>query len=170
MILSPTQISVQKLKRSTSWPPCFVLMTVMLAINTGCASLGNVQERYVACSYDKVWEASLESLKKQPVAIQDKDRGHIETAWVETLVQNRPYGVFQRQGLQEKERVRTRLDLTARNDVTILRASERREHWGFRGGSRIYQWFPVESSDIALNQLLSTITTPLQRQGCLIET
>ena len=131
--------------------------------------MGNVQERYIACSYDQVWEASLESLKAQPVATQDKDQGYIETDWVETPVAGRPYGAFQREGLQEKERVRTRLDLTLRKEVTVLRASERREHWGFRGGSRIYQWYPIEPSEVALNQLLSNITNPLQRQGCLIE-
>lgn len=131
---------------------------------------GDLQERYVACAYDTVWLAATDTMKDYPLELEDKDGGLIETAWVETLVHGRPYGLFQREGLGDKERFQATMTLTRREDVTIVRLSERREHFGFRGGARIYQWYPVEPSEEAMHALMTQLTGRLEEQGCFIGT
>ena len=149
--------------------PLFLIATTFLGLQTGCSTLGNVQERYIACSYEQVWETSVDTINQFPISVQDKDAGILETEWMETAVQSRPYGLFSREGLPEKQRARTRVELTPHKDVTTVRVSERREHWGFRGGARIYKWFPIEPSEESLQQFLNNLLTPLEKQGCLIE-
>lgn len=145
------------------------LIALFLMLGNGCASMGHGTERYIACSYDQVWESSLHTVKEYPMSQQDKDAGILETEWIETAVQNRPYGLFSREGLPEKQRFRTRVELTPYKEVTAIRISERREHWGFRGGAQIYKWFPVEPSDESLQHFLNILITPLEKQGCLVE-
>lgn len=148
----------------------FACALSVAGLTLGCASTGGVKERYVACAYDTVWNTSLTTMKEYPVSIQDKEKGRIETDWVEFPAQGAPYGVFQREGIEEKERLQIRVDLVRKDEVTILRVSERREHWGFRGGARIYQWYPVQPPESSMNRLLTRLTEPLEKQGCLIET
>jgi len=146
----------------------FAALALLGGIGAGCASLASVQERYVACSYDIVWESALDAMKHYPVTAPDKAKGLIETGWVETLAQGRPYGLFNRQGLPEKERGRLLLNLDRLNDVTVVQLSEIREHWGFRGGARLYQWYPIEPSQEALGKVMANLTAHLEAQGCVI--
>lgn len=147
-------------------------LTFLTALTVGCASLGagEVQERYVACAYDTVWDAAADTLKQFPLETQDKETGMIETAWVERPVHGRPYGMFQREGLGDKERFQTTMTLSRREEVTVVRLSERREHFGFRGGARIYQWYPVEPSGPAMRALMGRLTTRLEEHGCFVGT
>ncbi len=141
------------------------LYTTSLA---GCASLGDIKERYVACSYDTVWEVSLDRMREYPVMKEEKERGLIETTWIESTMHGRPYGLLQREGLENKERFRMMLTLNRVDEATVLRLSEQREHWGFRGGSRIYQWYPLEPSEERLNHVMADISTHLEGQGCFV--
>lgn len=147
-------------------------LVFLATLSLGCASMGvdDMQERYVACSYDTVWHAATDTLRDYALDTENKDKGMIETAWVETPVHGRPYGVFQREGLGDKERFQATLTLTRREDFTIVRLSERREHFGFRGGARIYQWYPVEPSEAAMQAIMSRLTTRLEEQGCFVGT
>ncbi len=145
---------------------CLVLVA---SIGAGCASLGGVQERYVACPYDRVWKAALSTMEEHPLTVSNRGKGLIRTDWVETRVQGRPYGLFSREGLGDKERFRTTLLLARKHAVTVIHLSERRQHWGFRGGSRIYQWYPVEPSQSALRGIMSTLTTQLEQHGCVVD-
>ena len=146
----------------------FAALALLGGIGAGCASLAGVQERYLACSYDIVWESALDAMKHYPVAAPDKAKGLIETGWVETSAQGRPYGLFSRQGLPEKERGRLLLNLDRLNDVTVVRLSENREHWGFRGGARLYQWYPIEPSQEALGKVMANLTARLEANGCVV--
>lgn len=148
----------------------FAFALSVAGFTLGCASSGGMKERYIACPYDTVWNTSVTTMKEYPVSIQDKEKGRIETDWVEFPAQGSPYGLFQREGIEEKERLQFRVDFVQKHDVTILRVTERREHWGFRGGARIYQWYPVQPPESSTNSLLTRLTEPLERQGCLIET
>lgn len=145
-------------------------LAVLLGALGACASTAPLAERYVACSYDTVWSAAADTLKIYALNTEDKDEGVIETAWVETAVHGRPYGLFQREGLGDKERFRATLTLTRREDVTIVRLSERREHFGFRGGARLYQWYPIEPSQEAMQALMTQLTGRLEEQGCFVGT
>ena len=162
-------LPVEEHRGLVSFSKVSVGIALCLLMGSGCATMGHGTERYVACPYDQVWDSSLHAFKEYPLSEEDKEAGILETEWIETAVQNRPYGLFSREGLQEKQRFRTRAELTPYQEVTAIRISERREHWGFRGGAQIYKWFPVEPSKAALQHFLNNLVTPLEKQGCLIE-
>lgn len=158
--------------KSLRWLYQFALLSVLAAFAFGCATMGagDIQERYVACSYDTVWSAATDTLKDYPLETEDKDKGMIETAWVETAVHGRPYGLLQREGLGDKERFQATMTFTRREEFTVVRLSERREHFGFRGGARLYQWYPVEPSEETTRALMTRLTGRLEEQGCFIGT
>ncbi len=140
------------------------LLTSWLA---SCTSFGGVREGYIVCSYDKVWEASLEGMKASPITVQDKSNGVIETAWVENPAIGRPYGALGRNLEMDKERARMVVTLKRLDDVTSVAVNEVREHWGFRGGARIFQWIPVEPSEEAMADTMKRINAKLKERGCL---
>jgi len=145
-----------------------IFLSLLIAgLSSGCALLGGVQESYVVCPYDKVWEASLETMKAGLIMVQDKNKGVIETAWVENPVVGRPYGAFGRNLEVDKERARMIVTLKRLDDVTSVGVNEVREHWGFRGGGRIFQWIPVEPSDEAMTDTMKRINAKLKERGCL---
>ncbi|MFZ1746803.1 MAG: hypothetical protein WBO24_15065 [Nitrospirales bacterium] len=151
----------------------WVVVVLCFGIQMGCASLGGtdkISERYLACPMDSVWDSSLQTLKAYPVSVKDKTKGLIETGWRVQYVEGPQYGLFRREGLTNKERSQLSLTLTpVQSNVIRLQLAERREHWGFRGGARIYDWFPVEPSEEEINQILNTLTKKLEAEGCFVE-
>jgi len=141
--------------------------------STGCAALmpsNPVVERYVACPHDALWNGALKVLEPYPVTKKDKEDGVIETGWHEQPVQNRGYGMFGREGLGDKERSRLTMTLKPiRDGVAVVRLSERRQHWGFRGGGRIYAWAPAEPNLDGLERIMKQLTVKLEKQGCFLE-
>ncbi len=133
----------------------------------GCASLAGVQERYVVCSYDHAWEASLDAVKDRSVIVKDKDKGLIETAWLEIPMPGRKYGALQRDlGDQSKDRSRVIVMLTRMNDVTKVSFIEERERWAFRGGSRLFGWAPTDPSEEVMTGVQHRLDARLKEQGC----
>jgi hypothetical protein len=119
---------------------------------------------------DSVWSSSLETLKAYPVTVKDKTQGRIETGWRVGYVEGRGYGLLQREGMGEKERSQLTLMLTPlEKNIIRLQLAERRQHWGFRGGSRIYDWYPVEPSQQEMDHILSNLTKKLEAEGCFVE-
>ena len=151
----------------------YTLLFLCLLLLQGCASLtGPVTstERYLACPIDSVWEGSLEALSHYPVTTRDKENGVIKTDWRTVPVQGRPYGLFGREGLGDKERSRVTVKLKPLNHgVVLVTLSERRQHWGFRGGQQIYDWYPVEPSQESMDRIMGTLTTKLEEEGCVFE-
>jgi hypothetical protein len=143
--------------------PVLVFLVLMVM---GCASLSGIKENYVVCSYDTAWEAALETLKNDPVTVRDRDKGLIETAWSEQPVLGRPYGAMGRNLEMDKERARLILTLTKLEDVTVVKVNEVREHYGFRGGGRLFQWTPVEPSEEATMKVMNRLNANLKKRGC----
>ena len=152
-----------------SWRHMVSLLACLAGLTTGCATLPGVQERYVACPYDTVWHAAVRTMEPYPVVVHSKEKGVIETDWVVTVAPGRPYGAFNRDQMENKERFRNVLTLDRVNTVTLVRLSETREYWGFRGGARIYQWYPLEPSQEALTKVMTGLTTRLEADGCTID-
>lgn len=145
-----------------------IFLSLLIAgLSAGCAFLGGVQENYVVCPYDKVWDASLEAMRTGLINVQDKNKGVIETAWIENPVVGRPYGAFGRNLETDKERARMVVTLKRLNDVTSVGVNEIREHWGFRGGAHLFQWIPVEPSEEAVTDTMKRINAKLKERGCL---
>jgi len=135
--------------------------------SAGCAWLAGLQERYVVCSYDQAWQASLDTVKDRAVTVQDKDKGLIQTAWLEIPMPGRKYGAFQRDlGDQSKDRSRVVVMLTRINDVTKVGFIEERERWAFRGGSRLFGWAPTDPSEEVMREVQSRLDAKLKEQGC----
>jgi hypothetical protein len=151
----------------------WLVLTILLAVQAGCASLTGADlmaERYLACPMDSVWNSSLQVLNAYPVTVKDKTKGLIETGWRVQYVQGTEYGLMRREELTNKERSQLSLTLTpVKLNVIRLQLAERRQHWGFRGGARLYDWSPVEPSQEQMNQILNTLTKKLEAEGCIVE-
>jgi hypothetical protein len=132
----------------------------------GCASLAGVQESYVVCSYDRVWEAALDGVKDRNVVVKDKDKGVIQTAWQEIPMPGRTFGAFRREVADSKDRSRLMLDLKRMNDVTKVSVVEEREAWAWRGGSRMFGWVPTDPSPEVMTTVQQRIDAKLKEHGC----
>lgn len=134
----------------------------------GCASFAGIKERYAVCSYDDAWEAAVASIKDRSISVENKDKGVIQTAWIEVPMPGRTFGAFQRNMKDSKDRSRVKMTVTRMNDVTQVTFNEERERWGFRGGSRLFGWSPTEPSEEVVNAIQSKLDTKLKEQGCPI--
>lgn len=138
----------------------------VIAITAACASLSGVQERYVVCPYDHVWAAAVESVNDRSVTVQDKDKGVIQTAWLEIPMEGRTFGAFQREMKDSKDRSRIKMDVKRLNDVMRVSFIEERERWAFRGGSRLFGWVPTDPSEDVVSQLKARLNNKLLEHGC----
>lgn len=159
-------LSLASLLRTTSILACTTIFF-------GCSFLSGqdlIVDRYMACPIDSVWNSSLETLKAYPVTKKDKPNGVIETGWRVEYVQGAEYGLFKREGMGDKERSQLTLTMKPLESNTVrLQIAERRQHWGFRGGGRIYDWYPVEPSQKAVDFIMTNLTKKLEAEGCFVE-
>jgi len=140
----------------------------MVTLFSGCASMEGVREEYLVCPYDTVWAAAVDAMKDRPLQVKDKDKGKIETDWVEMAGTGRTYGVFAREGFGDRQRARMTLTLKRENDVTIVGLTEYREEWHKKGGAtqQATKWWPVEPSQEAISAVLNRLNSQLKEQGC----
>jgi hypothetical protein len=134
---------------------------------TSCASVGGLQERYLVCPYDVLWEATLDAVKDRPVLVKDKTKGVIETDWLEVPV-SRAYGVFQRELAEAKDRTKVYAEVKRLEDVSKVSFAETRQRWKFRGGSRLFGWDAAEPSEEDMAKLMDRLTNKLKEQGCTL--
>ena len=129
--------------------------------------MAGVQERYVVCPYDHVWEASLDAVKDRSVVVKEKEKGLIQTAWLEIPMPGRTYGALQRDlGDHSKDRSRVMVTLKPMNDVTMVSFIEEHERWAFRGGSRLFGWVPTDPSVEVMVSVQNRLDEKLKGQGC----
>jgi hypothetical protein len=143
----------------------FLLPFLML---TACASLSGGRDHHFACPYDTVWEATSETLKGYSVASEDKDKGSIETAWVEMEGTRRPYGIFSREGFGNRERARLTVVVKKENDVSSVNVLETRQRWHARGGvtQQATKWWPIEPSEEVMEEITEKLNVRLKEKGC----
>lgn len=146
--------------------PHLLLISVLLG---GCASLSGSKDQFYVCSFDTAWEAALESMKDRPVNVQDKDKGIIETGWVEMEGKERAYGVFQREGFGNRERSRVTVAVKRLNDVVSVSVLENRQRWHLKGGitQQSTKWWPVDPSEEAEAAVVTRLNGKLKEKGCL---
>ena len=137
----------------------FAIVIVAL-FSVGCASLSGSQEQYFVCSYDIVWDATLETMKGQSVATYDKDKG---------VIAERSYGMFGRDGFGNKERARITASVRRMNDVASVSVLETRQRWHSRGGvtQQALRWWPIEPSEDAANAVVNRLNAKLKERGCV---
>jgi hypothetical protein len=135
---------------------------------TGCSSLAGVQERYTVCSYDQVWDAAVDSVKDRSIKVQEKEKGVIETSWLEIPMPGRTFGAFQREMAESKDRSRILMRVKRLNDVTNVNFHEERQRWAFRGGSRLFGWADAEPSKEVLADIDHRLNSKLKERGCTL--
>lgn len=131
----------------------------------GCSSLTGLQEHYVVCSYDKVWDAAIESVKDRSIKVQEKEKGLIETNWLEIPMPGRKYGAFQRD-MESKDRSRIIMKVKRLTDVINVNFIEERQRWAFRGGSRLFGWADTDPSREVMTDVEHRLDDKLKEQGC----
>ena len=141
---------------------------VVLACGS-CATLSGSKEQFFVCSFDTTWEAALESVKDRPVQLQDKDKGVIETGWVEMEGSERSYGMFQREGFGNRERARMTIAVKRLNDVTSISVLESRQRWHLKGGvtQQSTKWWPIDPSEEAEAAVVTRLNIKLKEKGCV---
>ena len=144
-----------------------MIMVALALAATGCTSLSGVQEHYLSCPYETVWEAALDTMKDRPLTVRDKASGAIETDWTEMDAAVRSYGMFGREA-SHRERARMTLYVKKMNDVTSVSLSENRQVWHLKGGvtSQATKWWPVDPSEEAMAAVLRRLNARLKERGC----
>jgi hypothetical protein len=144
-----------------------VILIGFLACN-GCASLSGSNDQFFVCSYDVVWDAALASMKDRSIQVQDKDKGLIETGWIEMEGAERSYGVFEREGFGNRERARMTVAVKRLNDVTSVSVLESRQRWHLKGGvtQQANRWWPIDPSDEAEAAVVNRLNNKLKEKGC----
>ena len=134
----------------------------------GCASISGSKDQYFVCSYDIVWEAALQSVKDQPIHVQDKSKGLIETGWVEMEGDERTYGIFAREGFGNRERARLTVAVKQMNDVTSVSVLENRQRWHLKGGvgQASTKWWPIDPSEQTEATVINRVSTTIIEKGC----
>ncbi|HXC67146.1 MAG TPA: hypothetical protein VN638_06975 [Nitrospiraceae bacterium] len=144
--------------------------TVILAfLFVGCAMLSGSQEQYYVCSYDTVWEGSIEIMKGHSIATSNKEKGLIETNWQEVPpTSERTYGVFGREGFGNTERARFTVTVKRMDDVASVSVLETRERWHARGGvtQQALKWWAIEPSEEVTNGVVDRLNARLKTKGC----
>lgn len=136
---------------------------------SGCASFSGSKDQFYVCSYDVVWDAALESVKDRPVQVQDKNKGLIETGWIEMEGTERGYGIFDREGFGNRERARVTVAVKKLNDVTSVSVLENRQRWHLKGGitQQATKWWPVDPSEETEAKVVERLSTKLKEKGCV---
>jgi len=143
---------------------------MILSACSGCATLSGDREQFYVCSYDAVWEASMEVMKGESITSSNKDKGLIETGWMDVApLTERSFGIFAREGFGNKERARMSVSVKHMNDVASVSVLETRQRWHSRGGvtSQATKWWPAEPSEVTTNEVMDRINAKLKEQGCL---
>jgi hypothetical protein len=144
------------------------LLALVLLIMQGCASASGSRDQYFVCSYDTVWDTTLETMKGYSINSQNKDSGTIETSWVEMEGKERTFGMFGREGFGNRERARMSVKVKQLNDVSSVSVLETRQRWHARGGatSQATKWWPIDPSQESIDEVTQKLNARLKEKGC----
>ena len=144
-------------------------LVVLGFLSVGCAALSGSREQYYVCSYDTVWDAALETMKGQSIATYDKEKGLIETSWLDVPpTSERSFGIFGREGFGNKERALMTVSVKRINDVASVSVLETRQRWHARGGvtQQALRWWPIDPSEDATDAVVDRLNAKLKAKGC----
>ena len=141
---------------------------LMLLAMSGCATMSGSHDHYYVCSYDMAWDAAVDTVKAHSITSQDKEKGMIETAWIEMEGKERTFGMFAREGFGNRERARLTVTVKRLNDVASVSILENRQRWHARGGvtQQATKWWPVDPSEEVLHDVSNRLQTKLKEKGC----
>ena len=144
-------------------------LVILGLLSVGCAALSGSREQYYVCSYDTVWDAALETMKGQSIATYDKEKGMIETSWLDVPpTSERSFGIFGREGFGNRERALMTVSVKRMNDVASVSVLETRQRWHARGGvtQQALRWWPIDPSEDATDAIVDRLNAKLKAKGC----
>ena len=144
-------------------------LVILGLLSVGCAALSGSREQYYVCSYDTVWDAALETMKGQSIATYDKEKGMIETSWLDVPpTSERSFGIFGREGFGNRERALMTVSVKRMNDVASVSVLETRQRWHARGGvtQQALRWWPIDPSEDATDAVVDRLNAKLKEKGC----
>ncbi|WP_413936641.1 hypothetical protein [Nitrospira sp. BLG_1] len=146
------------------------LFLLPLLTVTACASLSGSRDHTFSCSYDTVWDATVETIKDYSITSENKSNGTIETAWIEMEGKRRPYGLFGREGFGNRERARLTITVKNDNNLSSVNVLETRQRWHARGGvtQQSTKWWPVEPSEEVMEEITDKLNTQIKEKGCRV--
>ena len=146
-----------------------IIVLIGILAWSGCASLSGSKDQFFVCSYDVVWDAALASVKDRSIQVQDRDKGLIETGWIEMEGTERGYGAFDREGFGNRERARMTVAVRGLNDVTSVSVLENRQRWHLKGGAtqQSTKWWPIDPSEEAEATVVNRLNHKLKEKGCI---
>ena len=142
------------------------------ALLCSCTSMSGVHTRDAVCSLDNVWQAALDAVKNRSIIVKDKDRGRIETAWLEIPMPNRTIDASQEELQDSKDRSRliltvNRLDVEhVIRDIIRVFYIEERQRWVFQPDSRNFHWAETVPSEDVWRDVRSRLDAALKEHGC----
>ena len=144
------------------------IAALSLIVVVGCASMSGSRDHYYICSYDTAWDTAIDTLKPYSITSQNKEKGLIETAWIEMEGKERTFGAFGREGFGNRERARLTSTVKRMEDVTAVSVLETRQRWHAKGGvtQQATRWWPVDPSEEVLEDLTGRLNSRLQEKGC----
>ena len=144
------------------------ILLLPLFVLSACATMSGSRDSYFVCSYDSVWDATMDTMKGYSVTSQDKSKGTIETAWIEMDGKQQRFGLFRREGFGNLERARLTASVKKMDDVSSVSVLETRQRWHARGGatSKATQWWPVEPSGEVMDEVTGKLKLRLKENGC----
>ena len=146
-----------------------IALVVLGFLSVGCAALSGSREEYFVCSYDTVWDAALETMKGHSIATYDKEKGLIETSWLDVPPSSeQSFGMFGREGFGNKERALMTVSVKRINDVASVSVLETRQRWHARGGvtQQALRWWPIDPSEEATDAVVDRLNAKLKTKGC----
>jgi hypothetical protein len=146
-----------------------IAIVIFALLSAGCAALSGSREQYFVCSYDSVWDAALETMKGHSISTYDKEKGLIETSWLDVPpTSERSFGIFGREGFGNNERARMTVSVKRMNDVASVSVLETRQRWHARGGvtQQALKWWPIEPSEDATDAVVDRLNAKLKAKGC----
>jgi hypothetical protein len=134
----------------------------------GCAAISGSHDHYYTCPYDTVWDAAIDTLKGYSITSQNKDKGVIETAWIEMEGKERTFGAFGREGFGNRERARLSAAVKRMDDVAGVSILETRQRWHAKGGvtQQATRWWPIDPSEEVMSDVSNHLNTKLHEKGC----
>ena len=139
-----------------------------LVLAGGCAAISGSHDHYYTCAYDTVWDAAIDTLKRHSITNQNKEKGVIETAWIEMEGKERTFGAFGREGFGNRERARLSAAVKRMDDVAAVSILETRQRWHAKGGvtQQATRWWPIDPSEEVMNDVSNQLNSKLHEKGC----
>ena len=144
----------------------WLIACVVCVVVFGCTTV--IKERYGTCPYETIWQVALDTMKGHSLTTQNKDKGIIETGWLNIPASERTFATYGWQTADKRERAKRNVLLTRENGAIEVSVLETRQRSVLRGepSTKATKWWPIEPSEKSMNDIMKQINSQLKNKGC----